>query len=73
MANQKKGTPVFGLRDAARPDILPIAETIEIPAAVDFQALGPYGRVPAPTAPTAPSRCRSGGTRATCRPGAAPG
>ncbi len=53
MANQKKGTPVFGLRDAARPDILPIAETIEIPAAVDFQALGPYGRVPAPTAPLA--------------------
>ncbi len=53
MANQKKGTPVFGLRDAARPDILPIAETIEIPAAVDFQALGPYGRVPAQTAPLA--------------------
>jgi hypothetical protein len=51
--NGEKESPGFGPRHIARPDILPFAETIELPAAVDARALGSYARVPAPTAPLA--------------------
>jgi Dolichyl-phosphate-mannose-protein mannosyltransferase len=53
VANEKKRSPVFGPRNTTRPDILPFAETIELPAAVDVQALRPYAHPPAPTTPLA--------------------
>jgi hypothetical protein len=55
VANEKKGSPVFGAHNVSRPDILPFAETIELPAAVGVQALGSYAQGPAPApALTAP-------------------
>ncbi|MGH3265114.1 MAG: hypothetical protein ACRDNS_24330, partial [Trebonia sp.] len=51
MANHKKPGPAFGPRDLTRPDILPIAETIEFPAAMDIRSLGFYTPPPAPTVP----------------------
>ena len=51
MVNRRKAGPVFGPRNLSRPDILPIAETIELPAALDIRALGFYTQPPAPTVP----------------------
>jgi hypothetical protein len=51
VANEKKGSPVFGPRPTTRPDILPFAETIELPVAVDVRAFRSYAHAPAPTAP----------------------
>lgn len=59
MAAHKKAGQVSGPRNLSRPDILPIAETIELPAAMDVRSLGFYTRPPAPTVPMpipAPSR-----------------
>ena len=50
MASHKKPNPAFGPRDLSRPDILPIAETIELPAAMDVRSLGFYTQPP-PTIP----------------------
>lgn len=51
MASHKKASQGFGPRDLSRPDILPIAETIELPSAMDVRSLGFYTRPPAPTIP----------------------
>jgi hypothetical protein len=51
VASGKRGSGVSGRRNISRPDILPYAETIELPATVDVWMLGFYAPAPAPTAP----------------------